>query len=103
MEGEENSSLSLEGLRKISLQSSARGMTLLPSLHLDAGTCLGDHHCTLAHGRGGKRNQGAFSPLPKTYPVLSLTWLLIGGRLVASDNDLQDPSVGHSLFVLLFP
>lgn len=103
MEGEENGSLSLEGLRKISLQSSAWAVTLLPSLHLDAGTCLSDHRCTLAHGLGRTRNRGSFAPLPQTCPVLSLTWLLIGGRLVASDNDLRDPSVGCSLFVLLLP
>lgn len=82
MEGEENSSLSPEGLRKISLHASAWGMTLLPSLHLGAPMCLSDHHLTLAHSQGRKNNQGSFSPPPKTYSVLSLTWLLIGGWLL---------------------
>lgn len=49
------------------------GVTLLPSLHLDAGTCFCTYHLPIfSHWSGQKPWTGLFSPPPITYSVLSL-------------------------------
>lgn len=77
-------------------------MTLLPSLHLGADTCLWWPSSHISPRSGQETLPGLlFSP---TQNILSpFTDLASDWRLVASDNDLQDPSVGYSLFVLLLP